>query len=287
MDDAVTASTVESVFDRAALDADTLLQELDAVQKGTSREFREDANQLEHGFSELVTLVGEDTAVAGIESARLNIDDDLPIHSVNYAFPAIALHAINDGGTSSPLARVKTLSGLFLNPRNTAAILETINHGDLQRYYFELLYKPHNKINYWRMTFPLQYILAHSDPGDGETTPELKEEMQERHPAIFTSDSQVDSAVKELREIPLVKQGRQGRAYAYWPLDQLSQSEAREVFDDRFDDVQETVRDHVNRYYESPGDDDDDGGEAAGDGDDRNGGDSSDPLQMTTLCDFS
>jgi len=135
------------------------------------------------------------------------------------------------------------------------------------------------------MTFPLQYILAHSNPGDGATTPELKEEMQERHPAIFTSDSQVGSAVKELREIPLVKQGRQGRAYAYWPLDQLSQSEAREAFEDRFDAVQETIRDHVNRYYDPPRDDgDDDDGDTASNGDDGN---SSDSPQMTTLCDFN
>jgi hypothetical protein len=285
MDDAVAASTVESVFDRAALDAGTLLQEWDAVQEGTSREFREDATQLEHGVSELNTLVSEDAVVAGVESARLNIDDDLPINSVNYAFPAITLHAISERGHSSQIDRLKALSGLFLNPRNTAAILEAINTGDLQQYYFEVLYRPHNKINYWRLTFPLQYILTHSDPGDGATTPELKEEMQERHPAIFTSDSQVGGAVKELREIPLVKQGRQGRAYAYWPLDQLSQSEAREVFEDRFDDVQETVHDHVNRYYEPPRDDSDDDDEDTIS--DRDGGDSSDSPQMTTLCDFN
>lgn len=288
MDDAVAASTVESVFDRSALNADTLLQELDAVQQDRSREFREDATQLERGVSELTTLVGEDAVVAGIESARLNIDDVLPINSVNHAFPAITLQAISEGGDSSQINRLKTLSGLFFNPRNTAAILEAINTGDLQEYYFKVLYKPHNKINYWRMTFPLQYILGNSDPWDGSTTPELKEVMQERHSAIFTSDSQVGGAVKELREIPLVKQGRQGRAYAYWPLDQLSQSEAREAFEDRLDDIQETIRDHVNLYYKTPGDDSNDGdGDTASNEDDGNDGDSSDSPRMTTLCDFS
>jgi hypothetical protein len=57
------------------------------------------------------------------------------------------------------------------------------------------------------------------------------------------------------------------------------------VFEDRFDDVQETVHDHVNRYYEPPRDDSDDDDEDTVS--DRDGGDSSDSPQMTTLCDFN
>jgi len=279
MEEATVASTVESVFDRAALDADILLNELAQIHDGTSREFIEDARQLETGISELTALVGEDTVVTGIEMTELNIDDDLPVNSVNYALPAITLHSLNECGNATPRQRLKTLSGLFLNPRNIPAILEAINDDDLDSYYFEVLYQPHSKINYWRMTFPLQYILTHSTPSNGVTTPELKEEMKNQHPSIFTSDSQVGGAVKELREIPLVKQGREGRAYAYWSIDELSHSDAQDAFTDRFDAVQDTVRDHINRYYEVPGSDDED--------DDRDAEESNDKVQMTTLCDFN
>lgn len=273
-----TAGSTESLFERTALDAEILLDELEQIHDGTSREFIEDARQLNSGISELASLVGEDAVVTAIEMTELNIDDDLPVNSVNYALPAITLHALNEGGDAAHRERLKALSGLFLNPRNVPAILTAINAGDINTYYFDVLYKPHSKINYWRMTFPLQYILTNSTPSNGVTTPDLKEEMKDRHPSIFTSDSQVGGAVKELREIPLVKQGREGQAYAYWSLDELSQSGAQEAFTDRFDTVQETVRDHVNRYYEVPGSDGDADGDTA---------DTEDKVQMTTLCDFN
>jgi len=268
-----------NLFEPTGIDTGPLEQEIAAVEAGDGREFPAELDAAETGYAALRDVAGFDAVTAAVDDLDIHVDDTLPINSINYALPAVTVEAVDRSTTASGLEKLCAAVAAEFNPRNLPNILPLVDSGSMQDYYIQLLYRPHSKIDHWRLAFPLQYIQDHATSSSGVTTPTLKEEVPDRYPDIFTSESQVGAAVKTLRELLLVKQGRDGRAYAYWPLSELTDREAAEAYDDRVDGIRDTVREHVDRYYTPPGDEEDAEELAEDEGEDAK-------PQMTTLCDF-
>lgn len=265
-----------NLFDRTNIDTDPLEREIRALERGVGREFPAELDAAETGYTALRDVAGADAVTPAVDDLDINLDNALPINSINYALPAITVEAVDRSTTASGLEKLCAAVAAEFNPRNLPTILPLVNDGDIEEYYVQLLYRPHSKIDHWRLAFPLQYIQDHATQGSGVTTPTLKEEIPDRYPDIFTSESQVGAAVKTLRELPLVKQGRDGQAYAYWPLSELMNQEATEVYNDRVDEIRETVRAHIDRYYAPPDEDEEEDLVE----------DEGEELQNTTLSDF-